>query len=114
MAKKYSDYKPDELNALPYAQVLAIRQKAYAEHVAAMPVDEEIAAWAERMTAKHGPKVKVWENVIDWLTALLIVRWGEAPEHWPAEFEADDRSRALSWEAGGRQATGVTYLGGEM
>jgi len=114
MAKKYSDYKPDELNELPYAQVLAIRQKAYAEHVAAMPADEEIAAWAARMASKHGRFVQMWANTVDWPTALLILRWGEAPEHWPAEFGEDDVRRAVTWEAGTRRAEGVTYLGGEQ
>ena len=113
MTKRYSDYTPDELNALKYEDLLRVRQAAYREHVAGMSVNPEIEIWAARMTAKHGRFVQMWANTVDWPTALLILRWGEAPEHWPAEFGEDDVRRALTWEAGTRRADGVTYLGGE-
>ena len=60
-----------------------------------------IVQWAERMAAKHGLTVQVWRTAgLDWLTALYIVRYGEAESHWPPQLTLDDLTRALQWERG--------------
>ena len=50
-------------------------------------------------------------NVVDWITALLICRYGEAEYNWPAEFSDADITRAVSeWEVKGRMPEGCRYL----
>jgi hypothetical protein len=82
--------------AHPYLNIVRERLDAYAAHLATMAVSPELKAWAADMAARHGPKVGVnflgrmvvIDNEIvdltklgvDWLTALLIVRYGEAVE----------------------------------
>lgn len=104
---------PDELAVLPYAQILMIRAQEYKDHVAAMENPAEIDAFVATMTTRFGPKVKVWQNVVeDWRIALLLAQWGEAVEHWPAIFGRQEIAYAQQWAAGRtpRGSVVVTYL----
>jgi len=83
-----------------YRKLLELRAVAYAAAVAALHVDPAIKAWAERMEARTGPTVKVHHNVLPWVEALLVVRYGEAVEHWPGATTVADYGRALDWESG--------------
>lgn len=71
--------------------------------------------WAARMSVKYGEKVKVWHNVLDWVSALYVVRWGEAVEHWPDVLTEKDIQRAHDWEGGrGSIPNGLQYLPKEV
>jgi hypothetical protein len=72
-------------------------------------VRADIADWAVRMEALHGPRVKIWENLVGWVTALYIARYGENEAYWPEELTDDDLTRALAWERGNLPQT-VRYL----
>ncbi|MCS6297181.1 MAG: hypothetical protein H8K09_13175 [Nitrospira sp.] len=95
---------------MPYAELCVMRSSAFAEHVGAMEVPTRLKEWAAIMQARYGRKVKVWHAVqTSWLVALMIVRYGEAIEHWPGAFSDDDVRRAVKWEQGEMPA-GVTYI----
>ena len=94
------DYTPEEQNRLDYTVLCALRRKAYSEHVAGMEIDPQIQTWASSMAAKYGSKVRVYVNALPWVEALLVVRYGEAVEHWPTEFSEKDLNRAARWAAG--------------
>jgi len=83
-----------------YRKLLDLRAVAYAAAVRVMHVDPAILAWAERMDARTGPTVKVHHNTVPWVQALLIVRYGEAVEHWPGATTVADHGRAMDWESG--------------
>lgn len=111
-----------------YVAVVQARLDAYAAHMATMTeVPAALVAWAGVMTAKYGPRVGMHfvgndEVVIDgmyiremkdfsydWLTALMVVRYGEEPDGakvtgdhngWPTSFSEDDVARAQRWAAG--------------
>lgn len=82
-AKKLRDHTAEEQLALSYAELCRLRREHWAEHVASMTVPSAITAWAAQMAAKYGPLVKVHghhlhDHLVDWPTALMIVRYGEA------------------------------------
>lgn len=87
-------------DASAYRKLLELRKDAYAAAVEAMHVDPAIKAWAERMATRTGPAVKVNHNTLPWIEALLVVRYGEAVEHWPAATTIADYGRAKDWEDG--------------
>jgi len=91
---------PTATSIQDYEGVLAARRIAYAEHLKAAHVDPALKAWAERMAVRDGPTVKVWHNDLPWLEALMVVRYGEAVEHWPSATTIADWGRATDWEAG--------------
>lgn len=107
------DYTQEEQARLDYAVLCSLRRKAYTEHVEKrMVVDPAVAGWAAAMAAKHGPKVRVWANAVSWVESLLIVRYGEAVEHWPEVFTEQDLDRAKRWAAG-TIPSGVTLIEGK-
>lgn len=119
--KRLADFSAEQQAAMPYPSLCALRRAAYTAHVAAMAVDPRIQAWASRMVDGHGPRVAVWFNGFDgvrtdhasalgWIEALLVVRYGEEPKHWPAEFTEQDIRRAEGWEAGTDRPAGVRYV----
>lgn len=69
----------------------------------------ELQAWADQMAMAHGPTCGVWTRRVDWITALAIVRYGEAPDKWPADLGQDDIERALSWTSGVRVPQAVLW-----
>jgi len=84
----------------------------YAELTSKIPVPKVLQEWAGYMAAKYGEKVKLHQCVYtNWLTALLIVRYGEAIYHWPTEYSEKDIQRAATWFHGA-QPEGVHYLSG--
>jgi hypothetical protein len=87
------------------------RRMRWAPLVKAMTVPPELKEFAAEMTARHGPKVRVWENDLDLITALLVARYGEAEYFWPETFGDDDVRRAQTWMDGSRPMPGgVTYI----
>lgn len=102
-----------EMRGLPVKAVIgaiaADRIERWRPLVAAMKVPEQLAEWARQMTDLQGPRVMVFAQTLDWLTALLVARYGEAEYNWPAAFSADDVRRAWRW-LGGDKPEGVTYI----
>jgi hypothetical protein len=103
-------------------QVLRERSDLYAAHVAAMDIAPEMTLWAMAMGKKYGSYVKVWHYVADWITALLIIRYGEEPRathtadgtSWPLAFSSDDTARAMKLLKGEKwPADALTLLGSE-
>lgn len=112
-----------------YADISAQRRRDWAAHLAKMTVPDEFKSWAEAMTAKFGPTVGIGlleaGHDLDWLTALLVVRYGEAihtntasedgslTQHWPDAFGPEDLERAKNWWTGKDIPGGLRYLNGE-
>lgn len=105
--------------------VLADRATRYAAHLATMTVEPDLIAWAMQMATQFGPYVRVHHFIHDsWLTALLVIRYGEEPDAgrssdptfggWPQVFSAGDRERALELLAGQRWPEFVTLLPREV
>jgi hypothetical protein len=101
--RQLEDYTADELKDLDYIDLLALRADAYRRHIEKMDVPERLADWAQRMTKRYGPVVKVWRNRLPWLSALMVVRYGEDPIQWPPAFTDEDIDRADAWARGRRQ-----------
>lgn len=97
MTPKLESYTADEQKELPYSTLLRLRADAYRRHVAKMTIPDDLQAWASRMAMRYGPKVRIWENELPWLEALMVARYGEEPSLWPPEFTQDDVDRALAW-----------------
>ncbi len=85
--------------------VLADRADRYAAHVATMDLAPEIVQWSLAMRKQFGTSyVRCSHFVADWITALLIVRYGEEPDAalstdptfagWPVAFSDQDVQRA--------------------
>lgn len=104
----------DAPKGLEYAAICADRKARWAAIVEAMSIAEPIRAWAARMAAAYGPTVRVWANDLDWPTALLVVRYGEAESFWPETFSAADLARAAQWEAGVIPQGVVHYRGPQV
>ena len=86
------------------------RLARYAAHRKTFTVPEAVALWANRMAAVHGPEIRCYNNTVDWITALLICRYGEAEYFWPDDtFTPGDIARAAEWSAG-KIPEGVSYL----
>lgn len=95
-----------------YKQLATMRRAAYREHARSMKIGPEIGGLIGDLAKRFGPKVKVWHNVVDWTVAILIARYGEAPEHWPKQFSGDDERRVRSMLASATPMfEGVTPLG---
>lgn len=103
--------------AAEHAAIVADRLERWKEVVAAIKVPEALDKWAQRMTAVYGPKVLMHERrrgvagyETDWITALLIVRYGESEYYWPEVFGKQDMERALTWMKGSKTPAMITYL----
>lgn len=87
----------DEQNATTtldgYKAMCELRRAAYREHVARMTISDDAQTLIDQLEATYGPRVQVWHNVVSWPVAVMIARYGEALEHWPDEFTADDVRR---------------------
>lgn len=91
----------DEATAERYAGVCIERARAYQAKIATMALHPYLATWAKEMEASTGKAlVKVHHNYLPWIAALLVSRYGEAVESWPAEVSADDVKRAREWRTG--------------
>lgn len=108
--------------------VLVERSAVFAQHVASMTLSPTILHWAMLMGIRYETDyVRVHYFIADWITALLIVRYGEEPdaskstdmrvdEHgerlfkgWPTEFSEIDLIAAQAW-LNGRISTNVVLL----
>lgn len=86
-----------------YLPLLQERADRFAAHVASMPPDGDITRFAAVMGQRFGRYVRVHHFIADWVTAFLIVRYGEEPDPerttdghgWPTTFSDEDRERAL-------------------
>lgn len=92
-----------------YLPVLQERADAFAAHVASMTLAPSMIQWALGMRAKYKSEyVQVHHFIADWLTALLILRYGEEPDGaktvdgvcWPVAFTDNDIARAAELHAG--------------
>ena len=100
--------------------VLKARAVQYAAHIATMEIGPEMAIWAMAMRTRYKSSyVKVWHFIADWITALLILRYGEEPDGalcdgdhqgWPTSFSDDDAIRAAQLLRGERWPAGVFTL----
>ncbi len=90
----------DEQEQMGRPKLLALRRSVYAEHVRQMMVSPEITQWATKMDVLHPQGVQVWENKLNWIEALLVVRYGEDVRHWPQMFGDGDLDRANKWLLG--------------
>lgn len=65
---------------------------------------EETAAvreWATKMTLLYGvPRVRIWNNVLPWVVALYVAKYGEAEDAWPEALTEEDALRAERWFLG--------------
>lgn len=121
------DYTDEELAQLPYPALCALRRDAITVHVASMPRVPRLDSWAAMMSKRCGSGARVHHLgnpaltldgvqhdlshlALGWLEALLVVRYGEAPYHWPAGWSDDDVTRAEKWLFQGDTPNGVTYL----
>lgn len=108
----------------PRAAQFAIRTDRYerwAKCVAALKVPDELKAWAAAMATACGKdgepatECVVWANRVDWITALLIVLYGEAEYFWPLELGAVEVQRAEDWMTRRRPPNGVpSTFGGKI
>lgn len=88
-----------------YLDELQRRADAYAAHVLSMDLSPEIVHWSLSMARQYGSYVLMTHFVADWITALLIIRYGEEPDAarstdpnfqgWPHRFTDTDTQRAL-------------------
>lgn len=93
-----------------FAWIGQLRQECFERLAGAMDPDGQLRDWVGQMVARHGPRVKVFGITYSWSAALGVVRYGEAPGHWPALFTADDVHRAKRWLYQGSTPEGVTYI----
>ncbi|MCR4300970.1 MAG: hypothetical protein NUV51_05110, partial [Sulfuricaulis sp.] len=105
--KKLHEHTPAEQVALPYPALCELRKAAYSDAIGAMTVPDEIKNFALVMTERAGATIQVWRVRLPWLEALMVVRYGEEPGHWPEAFSAEDIQRALRWMAGDTPASVV-------
>lgn len=107
---KLKDFSSDEQRDIPYPVLMTLRREAYAEHITGMDIPPGLQRWADAMTARHGPMVGVWQNIMPWLEAFMVVRYGEEPTSWPQEFSSFDVVRAERWLKGEDVPSMVTPL----
>lgn len=93
------------IKAEHYLPVLQDRADRFAAHVATMHIPPSVSLWVSACVAKYGTEyVRMHWYVADWITALLIMRYGEEPDAerstdpnfkgWPTTFTTEDMKRA--------------------
>lgn len=70
-----------------YHAICGQRQREYAAHIATMEIPTALSDWAADMAARFGPVVRVHAHIVDWITALMIVQYGEAVECDPGTIK---------------------------
>jgi len=90
-----------------YAAICDKRCDQYKKHIEKMEIPEDLWQWASRMEINNGKICKIWAHDVDYITGLLITRWGEAVDHWPMSFAKEDKDRAYDWLYGNRLPAGV-------
>jgi len=122
MSKKLAEYSHEEQCDMPYADLLALRLEAYAEHMSGMTIPTQVDEWARKMEfhavnlgqyedwcekreimpsdsekSEWCKTLGVWAQRLPLVTAFMVIRWGEEPDHWPAQFTEADIQRAAQW-----------------
>lgn len=134
---RLEDLTPEEAARISEVDLAVLRQQLFATCIATVDDGPSIrvgdsapqscgahlAAWAARMTAKHGaPHIQVHKTpALPWCTALMVVLWGEAPIRdngaggwarvWPEEWAPEHVARALAWESGDKVPDAVSGRG---
>ena len=93
-----------------FAAICEDRKARWKELMEDVEVSAEMEKWAGAMSIMHGPRVKVWANELDWLTAFMVGRYGEAEYNWPDAFGDDDLHHANQWLYKNEAPNGVTYI----
>lgn len=119
--------------AHPFVMALRDYQLRQEAHLATMgDVPSPLRDWVAEMTRRHGSTFRWWHlgapqwqdmNEVTggtrldlsafapgWLRGLLIVLYGEEPDHWPAQWTETEITRANSWMQG-VTPRGVCYAG---
>lgn len=106
-----------DVRSVEYIDVLKERAARYAAHVASMAPDKRNDIWRLTMEEKFQTEfIRIHWYVADWLTALLIARYGEEPdkaratdfegnpwpgfEGWPNVLSDEDRAVMAKWLEG--------------
>lgn len=93
-----------------YLAVVSDRERRWPRKMARVQMGPNLKTWAEDMTKRFGnTHVRMGFHRVNWLTALMLVRYGEAEDYWPTAFTRADELRALSWLAGDTPRR-VSYL----
>lgn len=90
------------------ADILEEREIAFSEKMKDVTVPWAISDWAKKMEGKRGKRgAHLADNIVvvghlpcDYITALMVVRYGQNPDFWPPVFSPEDYERALGWEQG--------------
>ena len=96
--------------------IIADRLERWGEFVGALEIPDALQKWAGMMGAIHGPNVLMHRGgtrpgyPVDWITALLVVRYGEAEYFWPEELGDEDLARARAWLSGKAVPAAITFL----
>lgn len=86
------------------------RRTRWAALLAGREESSDIRTWATAMAALHGASVRIHRTRgLDWITALYVVRYGEAEDYWPERLGPDDLIKAQRWYRGERRPLGVVY-----
>ena len=87
--------------------VIKAREVEFTDKMASVFVPPGVKAWAERMSKQYahvkeycGNDVIMGHIPVNWVTALMCCRYGQATDFWPETFESPDLERALGWEKG--------------
>lgn len=91
--------------AIGFVEVLEAREEAFAAKMLRISVALAIEQWARRMETRQKERfgeefVIVGHQPMDFVTALMAVRYGHDPDFWPEGFTPADFERALGWERG--------------
>lgn len=91
----------DSTTAKSYAVTCIERARAYLVQITRMELHPYLTVWASEMEKKHTrATIKVHHNYLPWLSALLVVRYGEAVDQWPSASTEKDLERARRWKHG--------------
>lgn len=93
----------------PAELIAADRIERWNAIIPEIAIPDEIHPWKEAMQKKHGPSVLVHGMTLGWITALVVVRYGQAEYFWPDALTPDDLKRARRWLAG-ETPEGVRYI----
>ena len=84
-----------------YSPICIARARGYAAHLQTMTLPAYLGQWARGMTEQTG-KTQLWvhHNLLSWMEAFFVVRYGEAVDQWPAKVTKQDLQRARDWKSG--------------
>lgn len=92
----------DEATAKQYAATCIERAQAYEAKIKTMQMPLYLDVWVKEMEARTGKvRIKAHHNLLPWLAAFLVSRYGEAVEHWPDTVTERDVQRAREWKLNG-------------